>query len=101
MARNLDIEIDPAELGDTTLYPPRRTLVDFLPDFIKNPLRVRFNVLPATPREVWVLKSLFLRIFYNTYRVSELIEKQPKAFHTGELKAPDKGKEYEPEGGWN
>lgn len=97
----LDIEIDPAELGETTLYPPRRTLVDFIPQFIKRPLRQRFNVLLASPREVWVLKSLFLRIFYNSYRVAELIEKAPKPFYTSELvkekePAPDKAKESDP-----
>jgi len=87
-----DIEIDPASLGDTPLHPPRRTLVDWCPKFIKNRLRKRFNWPLATPREVWVLRSLFLRIFYNTQRVNQLIEQTPKAFHTGELVTPDKPK---------
>ena len=86
----LDIEIDPASLGDTPIHPPHRILRDFLPLVLKSWLRRKFNILPASPREVWVLKSLFLRIFYNTQRVEQLIEKTPKPFYTSDL-VDDKG----------
>jgi len=92
MARDLDIEIDPAELGNTPIFPPRRRCTDLIPKFISNCLRKNYNVLKATPREEWVLRSLFLRIFYNTQRVNQLIEQTPKPFHTGELVTPDKPK---------
>lgn len=95
----LDVEIDPAKLGDTPIYPPRRTWLDFVPTNLKIWVRRKYNILPATKREVWILESLFLRIFYNTQRVNQLIEQTPKPFHTSEL--PKQSKPYEPAGGWN
>lgn len=95
----LDIEIEPASLGDTPVHPPRRILRDFIPMFIKAWLRQKFDILPASPREVWVLRSLFLRIFYNTQRVNQLIEKTPKPFFISEAKGnpkPDKKKDDDP-----
>ena len=96
---SLDVEINPDNLGDIPIYPPRRILRDFIPTRVKTFFRKRYDVFPASPLELWILQSLFLRIFYNTYRVSQLIEKQPKPFYTSEL--PKQSKPYTPEGGWN
>jgi len=97
--KNLDVEINPAELGDVPIYPPRRILRDFLPVMLKTWLRTRFSLLPASPREEWVLKSLMLRVFYNVYRATELLSVTPKPFFASEL--PKQDKEYIPPKGWN
>jgi hypothetical protein len=89
----LEIDIDPATLGDTPVHPPRRRLLDFLPGFIKTPIRKRFDRLKATPREVWVLRSLYLRIFYNAQRLNEAIDKVPKPFILAKTEDPDKPKD--------
>ena len=96
---SLDVEINPDELGNIPVYPPRRILRDFIPMRIKTFFRKRYDVFPASPRELWLIQSLFLRIFFNTYRVNQLIEKQPKPFYMSEL--PKQSTPYEPEGGWN
>ena len=94
--KNLEIESETETLGDTPLNPPRRGQVDFIPSFIKTPLRRKLGILRATKREVWVLRSLYLRIFYNTMRVNLLIEQTPKPFTLTPQPTPDKGKAPDP-----
>lgn len=62
------VEVEISELGDTPVHPPRRRLWDFVPNrlamFIVNTLK--YNP-PPTPYELWLLKSIYLRGYYNRF----------------------------------
>lgn len=73
MSNRDDIVIKPDELGNLPISPPRRSFADFVPNGVKTFLFNHFGWFAApTAYETWLIKSLFLRVFYQSYRTKEL-----------------------------
>jgi len=92
-----DVEFTLSELGDTPVKAPRKRFWDYLPARILGFTRTlkRRPFPDATPYEEWLVRSVFLRIFFTQFLVERSIEDTPKPFFTSTT--TDKGKTIKPE----
>ena len=87
-----EMTIHPKELGNVPCLPPRRRFVDFLPMWLVGWTRKRWERPGQTPRENWLVQSLFLRLFYQNHLVEKAVEETPKAFFLSEASVADPDK---------
>lgn len=94
-----ELTIEPKKLGQVECLPPRRQWPDFVPSRILHWFRDRYQWPAQTKRDVWLVKSLFLRLFYQNHLTEKAIEEVPAAYFKSD--ASDKAAKDDDGKVWN